>query len=62
MKQTWLWTLFPLLAAGVLATALQAGESHPDGPHLRYATSYAEAMREARVRGVPIFFSRHKDF
>lgn len=28
---------------------------------LRYLPSYEAAMLEARVRGVPIFFSRHKD-
>ncbi len=39
-----------------------AGEEHPKGDHLAYKTSYAEAMLESRVRNVPIFFSRHKDF
>lgn len=39
-----------------------AEEAHPKGEHLTYRTSYAEAMLESRVRNVPIFFSRHKDF
>ncbi len=39
-----------------------AGEEHPKGEHLNYRTSYAAAMLESRVRNVPIFFSRHKDF
>jgi hypothetical protein len=62
MRRTCLQALFPLLAFGFLAAGLHAGEEHPEGPHLRYAPSYAEAMLEARIRGVPIFFTRHKDF
>ena len=41
---------------------LGAEEVHPKGPHLRYMATYESAMLEARIRGVPIFFSRHKDF
>jgi hypothetical protein len=32
------------------------------GPHLDYRRSYAEALTEARIRNVPVFFSRQKDF
>ena len=39
-----------------------AGEEHPQGPHLRYVQSYEAAMRESRIRNLPIFFCRHKDF
>ena len=51
-----------VLAGALLAPTLFAGETHPKGAHLRYMTDYAEALLEARVRNVPIFFSRHKDF
>lgn len=30
--------------------------------HLRYSRTYAEALWEARLRNVPVFLSRHKDF
>ena len=30
-------------------------------PSLRFMRTYEAAMLEARIRGVPIFFSRHKD-
>ena len=55
-----LWTAACLCA--LLAPTLFAGETHPKGEHLRYMTDYSEALLEARVRNVPIFFSRHKDF
>ncbi len=50
------------LACALLAPTLLAGEAHPKGEHLRYVTDYGDALLEARVRNVPIFFSRHKDF
>lgn len=50
-----------LLSVGFLSLAF-AGEKHPKGAHLAYKTNYADAMLEARIRNVPIFFSRHKDF
>jgi hypothetical protein len=34
----------------------------PGAPHLRYRRSYAEALRVARLRNLPVFVSRHKDF
>ncbi len=56
----------PVCWLGIAAAILFAGgafaEEHPKGAHLRYMTSYEAAMVEARVRNVPIFFSRHKDF
>ncbi|MDJ0972951.1 MAG: hypothetical protein QNJ98_00650 [Planctomycetota bacterium] len=54
-----------LLALGLALAFLQVGfadETHPKGAHLRYQKTYADAMLEARLRNVPIFFSRHKDF
>lgn len=30
--------------------------------HLRYQKTYAAALREARIRNLPVFISRHKDF
>ena len=57
-----LWACLPVFAGALLAATLHADEAHPKGPHLRYVTSYADAMLEARIRGVPIFFARHKDF
>ena len=30
--------------------------------HLDYQPSYEAAMAEARLRGVPIYYARHKDF
>jgi hypothetical protein len=50
------------LSCALLAPTLFAGEAHPKGAHLRYVTDYDDALLEARVRNVPIFFSRHKDF
>ncbi len=49
-------------AAFLVAGGAFAGEEHPDGPHLRFMQTYEAAMRESRIRNVPIFFSRHKDF
>jgi len=50
------------IACALLAPTLLAGEAHPKGDHLRYMTDYGDALLEARVRNVPIFYSRHKDF
>ena len=44
-----------------LAAAYAVGEEHPKGDHLRYQSNYADAMLEARIRNVPIYFVRHKD-
>ena len=49
------------LAAGFLSFSPTAsgGETKPT---LRYMKTYESAMLESRIRGLPIFFSRHKDF
>lgn len=49
------------LTAGFLSFSSSA-RSGDTKPTLRYMTSYEDAMLEARIRGLPIFFSRHKDF
>ena len=65
-------TLIAALLAVVLLAAPQgtrAGEG-ADGaksdakkkPHLLYRKTYEEALTEARVRNLPVFISRHKDF
>ena len=65
-------TLIAALLAVVLLAAPQvsrAGEG-ADGakndakkkPHLFYRKTYEEALTEARVRNLPVFISRHKDF
>ena len=51
-----------LAAVFLFGSGVFAGEEHPKGPHLRYIQSYEAAMRESRIRNVPIFFCRHKDF
>ena len=57
-----------LLGAGLLAAAAFAALLGPDAvakgkkdPTLRYAKSYAEAVREARARNTVIFATFHKD-
>ncbi len=30
--------------------------------HLAYKKTYADALLEARIRNLPVFISRHKDF
>ena len=30
--------------------------------HLDFKRTYAQALREARIRNLPVFVSRHKDF
>jgi hypothetical protein len=54
-----------LLVAGALLVApatSRAGDDEPKGPHLEFRRTYAEALLESRVRGMPLFVSRHKDF
>ena len=48
------------LALTFLAVA-RAGDE-PKQDHLRFCASYGQAMLEARIRNMPIFVSRHKDF
>ena len=35
---------------------------HPKGAHLDYKRTYLAALTEARIRNLPVFVSRHKDF
>lgn len=58
------------IAAGLLSLVAFTGTAsaktddkakQPEGPHLRYAHSYAEAMAEAKERGCVIFATFHKD-
>ncbi len=67
-----------ILAFGFLAAAgdLHAGDEDKapkgkqdkskvakrDAKHLRYQKTYATALLEARIRNLPVFISRHKDF
>jgi hypothetical protein len=46
------------------ASDLHAGDKKKDdkkGPHLRYATTYAEAWAEAKARNTLIYATWHKD-
>lgn len=62
------WSLYrwatAVLAGGLLMGAglvgLEAGP-RKEPSSLRYQRTYEDAMLEARLRGVPIWFSRHKD-
>ncbi len=54
--------MFLMLLGVFLAPFAFAGEADEKRKHLRYKSSYEEAMLEARIRNLPIFFSRHKDF
>lgn len=51
------------LAAAGLAWGARGGAAAPEArtKHLAYVASYEQAMLEARLRGVPILFARHKD-
>jgi hypothetical protein len=51
-----------LLGAAAVLVAPAVGGAGDDGPHLRFQRTYAEALLEARVRGIPLLVSRHKDF
>jgi hypothetical protein len=46
----------------LLVPLLLAGAARAEDDVLRYRRSYGEALREARVRNVPVLVSRHKDF
>lgn len=54
-------TLITGLLLGSGWVALEAAPRKAEPPALRYQRSYADAMLEARLRGVPIWFARHKD-
>jgi len=47
-------------AAGKKAAGKEAGL--PKGPSLAFRHTYADALLEARIRNLPVFVSRHKDF
>lgn len=44
------------------AAAKSKAKAAPEPAHLDYKRTYAEALREARIRNLPVFVSRHKDF
>ncbi len=56
------------LSAALFAAALAPGTSlagkkdKKKNEHLEYRSSYGRALAEARIRNVPVFVSRHKDF
>ena len=53
------------LAAAFCAAPLvtRAGDAKKaKKPHLQYRKTYLEALTEARIRNLPVFVSRHKDF
>jgi len=64
MNASWNRRATAVLAATVLTGAglagLEAGPRKEPSP-LRYQRTYEDAMLEARLRGVPIWFSLHKD-
>lgn len=55
------------LLAGVVSTGeVEAGKKKakpkPEKPHLDYRRTYEQALYESRIRNLPTFVSRHKDF
>lgn len=64
--------LAPVVAVGtalfaVLLGSMAPGRAAPDKKgkkkaHLEYRATYERALMEARIRNVPVFVSRHKDF
>ena len=60
-----LWRLFALFGVLVLggpAIAKTEEKAKPaDGPHLRYARSYADAMAQAKERGCVVLATFHED-
>ena len=48
-----------LLGSGLVV--LEAAPRKAEPASLRFQRTYADAMLEARLRGVPIWFARHKD-
>ncbi len=59
------------LAFVFLAGDLQAGDAKSKAKakakaakpkHLDFQATYAQALLEARIRNLPVFVSRHKDF
>jgi hypothetical protein len=68
------WTRRVLLAGAFVAAALTAPAALRAGDdpapkskiskegHLQYRRTYEGALLEARIRNLPVFVSRHKDF
>ena len=62
--------LCAVLALGFVATTDSVAGDKKGGksakkdekPHLDFKRTYADALLEARIRNLPIFVSRHKDF
>ena len=52
-----------LVALGLLAAASLAGDVAAKEPVevLRWRPTYSKALREARLRNVPVLITRHKD-
>jgi hypothetical protein len=50
-----------LAVAGPAAAKTEEKPKATEGPHLRYARSYAEAMAEAKERGCVVFATFHED-
>ena len=52
------------LAAGIAAFVVVAGvgaKTEDKGPHLRYATTFASGVEEARARNCLLYVTFHKD-
>ena len=52
--------LFLAPLVGPLAPS-QAGDAD-EKPHLQFRPTYHDALLEARIRNLPVFISRHKDY
>ena len=49
------------LAAGAALAGAGDAKKPAKGSHLDYRRTYPDALLEARIRNMPIFFSRQKD-
>jgi hypothetical protein len=54
-------TTVTLLTATALLLPLAPSGLGADAEHLPWRASYAQALREARVRNLPVWVTRHKD-
>ena len=59
MKRAILLTSLALIGSLAFTLPTFGGKKKP---HLTYQPSYEAAMLEAQLRGVPIYYARHKDF
>ncbi|MHC5012069.1 MAG: hypothetical protein ACYTG6_14170 [Planctomycetota bacterium] len=64
IRSRWHWAgaVATVTLAAFLAVPGDGRAGDDEDEHLDYRTTYEEAMLEARIRNVPIFVSRHKDF